>query len=63
MLQHFTFAFRYIYFDLLERIVAAAGNNLLPLLKNIPELLPYNFQVGSEPSDYHEGVYHTIDKR
>ena len=41
IIKHFKFSYRIIYSDLLKEIVIAAKDELVNLLNEIPELLPY----------------------
>lgn len=47
-LRKFKFSFRHVYLNLLREIVETAKEELLFLLQNIPELLPYFPRKGED---------------
>ena len=53
----FCFSFRFNYSEILEKIIKVAKNNLLFLLSNMKELLPY---IDDPDSTHYDGVFREI---
>lgn len=67
LLRNFKFVFRIIYHELLGEIIEAASHQILVLLTEIPELLPYTPPEEERPINippgYYEGVWTSISNR
>jgi hypothetical protein len=57
-LKSFRFIFRIIYKQLIEDIISTSKGNLIKLLENFPEILPYK-HILKDDDDYslYEGVW------
>lgn len=62
-LKSFRFIFRIIYKQLLEDIISASKSNLIKLLENFPEILPYK-HILKDDDDFalYEGVWEDISR-
>jgi hypothetical protein len=60
ILNHFRFVYRYIYRDLLDKIIKTSKNELRKILEAIPELLPIETEFIKKNENHQDFLYHGV---